>query len=88
MCVFIFLQLTPLGGSLVETRFSNTSMGAALNLLSISIPGVPVIRSGDEVGASSPVLTWEEASDPDVSLHILCLFFTLIVFMITFSLLS
>ncbi|XP_076812715.1 amino acid transporter heavy chain SLC3A2-like [Clavelina lepadiformis] len=56
--------LTPLGGSLVETRFSNTSMGAALNLLSISIPGVPVIRSGDEVGASSPVLTWE-ASDPD-----------------------
>ena len=59
------LQVSPVGSSLAAKRFPR--LAAGLNLLSMALPGVPIIRSGDEMAAVSPEFTWSSASDRDVS---------------------
>uniref|UniRef100_H2Y6E5 Glycosyl hydrolase family 13 catalytic domain-containing protein n=1 Tax=Ciona savignyi TaxID=51511 RepID=H2Y6E5_CIOSA len=56
---------SPLGGPLLMTRNNVTSAG--LNLLTLVLPGVPMLRSGDEIGAFSPTFEWPKETTDDVA---------------------
>nr|XP_002120584.1 4F2 cell-surface antigen heavy chain [Ciona intestinalis] len=51
--------VSPLGGPLAEEKYGNKT-ASGLNLLVLTLPGVPVLRSGDEIGAQSSVFEWPE----------------------------
>ena len=65
LVICTFLKVSPVGERLAASRFGG--LAAGLNLLSMALPGVPILRSGDELAAMSPDFTWTEGSLRDVS---------------------
>lgn len=54
-------QVSPLNNDLAAARFP--LFAAGLNILAMALPGLPILRSGDELTAVSPYLTWKEEKD-------------------------
>ena len=50
---------------LAAERFPN--LAAGLHLLSMALPGVPILRSGDEILATSPKFEWSAGEPRAVS---------------------
>jgi len=63
-----FFQVSPVGMDLAASRVGG--LAAALNLFSMALPGIPILRSGDERVATSPVFTWSSEELRDVSVSV------------------
>nr|CAB3266279.1 4F2 cell-surface antigen heavy chain [Phallusia mammillata] len=60
---------SPLGQQLAAARQSQYAAG--LNILTVALPGVPVIRSGDEAGLTDEVFNWTSKGTPNQATNLL-----------------